>query len=165
MTSEHSKPRHLGRYRLVTTLSLSGALFAILIACGLFVLTSRRMTPGDAYARLVGMQPDTIELNLPQHTMLTSVTLQDVTDHNNELAQVDDWLLHPAESHKLKGNLFVFENVLDETGQIAIKLGPLPEIRTVQSNWDLIIVSKKEGGFTAKLREDGASGIGKLDEK
>ncbi len=155
MTSDHSKPGRIGLYRLVTTLSLSSTLFAILIVCVLFVLTSKRMTPGDAFASLVGSEPQTINLTLPQHTMLTSVTLLDVTDHNNELAQVDDWLLHPVESHKLKGNLFVFENVLDQTGKIAIKLGPLPEIRAVQSNWDLIIVSNQEGGFTAKLREDG----------
>jgi len=118
------------------------------------VLTSKRMTPGDAYARLTRPALLTTKLHLPQHTLLTSVSFKDVTDDHNELVQEQDWLLHPTESHELSGNLFVFENVLDQTGQIAVKLGPLPSMRAVKSNWDLRVHADKQGGYQAELRED-----------
>ncbi|MFG0249852.1 MAG: hypothetical protein ACF8OB_13270 [Phycisphaeraceae bacterium JB051] len=117
-------------------------------------ITSKRMLPSKLYARLVNTQIKTIDLTLPQHTMLTAVTLKDVTDEHNELVQVEDWLLHPVEKYTLKGNLFVFENVLDQTGKIAVKLGPLPEIRAVTSDWDVWVSANENGGYTAKLRDD-----------
>jgi alpha-galactosidase len=154
MTSDQSRTTRVRLHRWVTTLSLSSTLLVILIAVGLFVMTTKRMSPGDAYARLMNAPIQTIVLPLTQHTMLTAVTFEDVTDHHNELVQVDDWLLHPTENHKLKGNLFIFENVLDQTGKIAMKLGPLPEIRAVKSDWDVAVSTNEHGGYTARLRDD-----------
>ena len=52
-------------------------------------------------------------VKLPQHVLLTAVILRDRTDRYNELVQEQRWMLHPCEKLTLKGNLFVFENVLD----------------------------------------------------
>jgi alpha-galactosidase len=96
------------------------------------------------------------QLHLAQHTRLTAVSFEDRTDVFNELAHERHWLLHRSEKLTLKGNLFVFENVLDASGQIAIKCGPLPPMRGVQSPWDVKVFAAKEDGFTAELVEDQA---------
>lgn len=95
-------------------------------------------------------------LNLHQHTRLTAVTFEDRTDGANELVHQQHWLLHPSEKLTLKGNLFVFEHVLDQSGIIAIKLGPLPAMRGIPSEWDVKIAAAGDNGFTAMLAEDQA---------
>jgi alpha-galactosidase len=135
-------------------MSMTGCLLAILVAVGLYILTSKRMTPGDAYARLTRTPPITTKLHVSQHTLLTAVEFKDVTDQFNELVQEREWLLHPAEPLTLRGNLFVLENVLDHSGQIALKLGPLPTMRAIKSDWDLQVYADKQGGYHVQLRED-----------
>ena len=92
-------------------------------------------------------------LSLPQHTRLLAVSLEDRTDRCNELVHVQRWLLHPSEKLQLNGNLFVFENMLDGSGNIAMKLAPLPAARGVQSQWDLRVFASQEG-YTAELFDD-----------
>lgn len=93
-------------------------------------------------------------LTLPQHTRLTAVKLRDKTDVYNELAQEAIWLLHPSENLQLQGNLFIFENTITQSGQIAIKLGPLPAYRGVPCEWDVKTTHQGNDGFTALLFDD-----------
>lgn len=95
-------------------------------------------------------------LTLAQHTRLIAVTFLDRTDKFNELVHEQHWLLHPSEKLSLTGNLFVFENVLNQSGQIAVKLAPLPPMRGVASEWDVKITPYGNDGFTASLNDDKA---------
>jgi alpha-galactosidase len=92
-------------------------------------------------------------LVLSQHVLLTAVMLKDRTDAFNELVQEQRWMLHPCEKLTVAGNLFVFENVLDQTGQIAVKLGPLPQWRGVQSQWDIHVAANDKDGYIATLND------------
>ncbi len=74
----------------------------------------------------------------PLHLRLTQVTLQDQTDHHNELVFEKEWLLHPSETTlMLPGCLFYVEDVLTGTGLIFLKEAPLPAARPVASRHDL----------------------------
>ena len=96
------------------------------------------------------------KIQLAQHTRLSAVSFLDRTDVFNELVHEQHWLLHRLEKLTLTGNLFVFENVLNQSGKIAIKLGPIPSMRGVQSQWDIKVTPNANNGFTASLNDDKA---------
>lgn len=86
-----------------------------------------------------------------QHLRLTQVTLQDQTDHFNELVHTREWLLHPSEKIELAGNLFVIENMLTGAGRILVKLEPLPHARPVRLATDLRVTPRADTGFDFTL--------------
>lgn len=75
----------------------------------------------------------------PKHLQLTQVELVDQTDINNELVHEKSWLLHPSQSLELQGNLFFLEEPVGGNGLIFIKLAPLPAVRPVACQADLIV--------------------------
>ncbi len=93
-------------------------------------------------------------IDLPQHVRMTAVTLQDRSDACNELVHRRHWLLHPSEIVEARGNLFVFENILDQSGIIVIKQAALPEWRAVPSDWDVRVEANKPTGFRVCLHDD-----------
>ncbi len=83
------------------------------------------------------------------------IILAGMTDRHNELVQEREWLLHPAEIPlSLCGNLFVIENLVDQSGFILIKQAPLPSARPVPLTGDLQVTSGQECGFQFSLYED-----------
>jgi len=105
---------------------------------------------------------DTLDslLLAPLHLRLTQVTLQDQTDHHNELAFEKEWLLHPSESSlTLSGCLFYVEEVLTGAGLIFLKEAPLPATCPVSSPYDLQVLSGERrftfAGNGAKSGEEG----------
>jgi alpha-galactosidase len=76
----------------------------------------------------------------PKHVRIRQVELMDRTDQHNELVFEREWLLQPNESDlSLKGNLFVIEDALTESGLIFVKNAPLPASRPVQCQFDLMV--------------------------
>lgn len=76
----------------------------------------------------------------PPHLRLTQITLHDQTDRHNELVHEREWLLHTNEGPlALEGNLFVVENVLTRAGLVFLKHAPLPAIRPVKNDHDLLV--------------------------
>ena len=91
------------------------------------------------------------------HLKLTQVILNDATDHNDELVQENEWLLHPNEGRiSLTGNLFLLEDALDQSGHIFIKRAPLPSSRPIPSGCDFRVVPHRNGGATAFMYENGS---------
>ncbi len=73
----------------------------------------------------------------PGRFRLIQAILRDQTDGHSELGGQNEWLLHPSEELKLRGNAFALENVLDGTGTAFLKLAPLPDSRSTPSDWDV----------------------------
>jgi alpha-galactosidase len=88
------------------------------------------------------------------HLRLTQVVLQDQTDVHNELVQTREWLLHPAETVELEGNLFVLENVLTGEGRVLLRLEPLPHARAVRRPVDLRVRPLPGGGVEVTVFGD-----------
>lgn len=83
---------------------------------------------------------------IPGRFRLTQVVLHDQTDAHAELVQQHEWLLHPSNGElRLRGNLFVLEDVLTECGTLFVKLAPLPDSRATPSDWDVRV--GREGDF------------------
>lgn len=100
-----------------------------------------------------GSAGQTIEFHSP-HIRLTQVILHDATDHNNELVQTKQWLLHPREGTlKLSGNLFLVEEQLTDKGTLFIKQAPLPGARPTASDYDLKVTHMSAGGYAMTLPE------------
>jgi alpha-galactosidase len=77
----------------------------------------------------------------PPHLKLRQVEFWDQTDRHNELVFEKEWLLHPNEGKLgLRGNVFVLENTLDDSGLVLIKHAPLPHVRPVRSELDLLVM-------------------------
>ncbi len=82
----------------------------------------------------------------PGHFRLIQVNLRDQTDAHAELVQECQWLLHPSDGElRLRGNVFVLENVLNGDGTVFVKLAPLPDMRATPSEWD--VRAQRDGGF------------------
>ncbi|WP_269522201.1 alpha-galactosidase [Coraliomargarita parva] len=97
-----------------------------------------------------------LELTSP-HLKLIQVVLNDATDHNNELVQENEWLLHPNEGKiALTGNLFLIEDSLNQTGHIFIKRAPLPGSRTIPSGCDFKVTPQRGGETTVLMYENGS---------
>ncbi len=88
-------------------------------------------------------------LTMPgEHLRLCQVQLYDQTDHVNELVNERSWLLHPSERElRLRGNLFVIEDILPRTGWIAVRRAPLPHARSDEDVPDLLLRAMKGRGF------------------
>ncbi len=82
----------------------------------------------------------------PGRFRLIQVQLHDQTDACAELVQENEWLLHPSQAEmRLQGNVFVVENVVDESGSVFIKFAPLPAARATPGEWDVLV--HKNGAF------------------
>lgn len=105
----------------------------------------------------VGCQ-DLLELAHP-HLKLRQVEFWDQTDRYNELMFEKEWLLHPNEAkHRLQGNVFVLEDPLTESGFVYIKHGPLPHVRPVKIDADLLVDGS--GATFLRRKEDPPYGPG-----
>lgn len=94
----------------------------------------------------------------PGHFRLMQAVLYDQTDGHAELLQENEWLLHPSEELKLRGNAFALENTLDGSGTVWLKLAPLPESRAHPGAWDIHI--GRNGSFELN-RADGYAWVSK----
>ncbi|HEX8834363.1 MAG TPA: alpha-galactosidase, partial [Abditibacteriaceae bacterium] len=94
----------------------------------------------------------------PSHLCLTQVDFFDQTDVHTELVQEREWRLHRNERsalRALRGNLFVWQDVLTGHGLIYLKHAALPDARPNKSDADLSV--RGEGGkFVCTLRGHGA---------
>lgn len=89
-----------------------------------------------------------------QHLRLTQVILADGSDQNNELVLERQWLLHPSNGTlSLSGNLFLLEDLAQESGRLFIKRAPLPGARPIPSACDLQVVPDKGCGFKLSLMQ------------
>lgn len=84
------------------------------------------------------------------HFRLIQFVLRDQTDGRAELYGEQEWLLHPSEELKLRGNAFALENTLDGSSTVFLKLAPLPDARATPSDFDLR--ARREG--TLELNQD-----------
>lgn len=74
----------------------------------------------------------------PGHTLLIQATLRDQTDHNSELLQENEWLMHPSQREiSLRGNAFALEDTLSHSGTVFLKLAAGPQARASKSEWDV----------------------------
>jgi len=89
---------------------------------------------------------------LPQHVRFTAVGLMDQTDRHNELVHERVYLLHPAQALKLRGNLFVAEDLLASRGWVFVKEAPLPHARATASDCD-IEVAPESAGYVVTLHD------------
>lgn len=104
-------------------------------------------TDPSAHSLIAETHPTDPEILFPgRHFRLTAVTLSDGSDLRNELVQESEWLLHPNETLRLRGNLFCLE--LLETAQQVILLlpEPLPHARPEPSEVDLTVVLDRHTG-------------------
>ena len=71
-------------------------------------------------------------------TRLIQVVLRDQSDARAELVEENEWLLMTCEAETLlQGNVFVLEDIVEESGTIFVKLAPLPHARAIKSEWDV----------------------------
>jgi alpha-galactosidase len=90
----------------------------------------------------------------PQHLKLTQVVLHDTTDMYNELAQENQWLLHPNEAQiPLIGNLFFLEDSISNCGLIFLKEAPLPHARPIKNTLDFRVHGKANFSSAIKVAE------------
>lgn len=86
------------------------------------------------------------------HLHLIQVVLRDGTDACQELVSEREWLLHPSEKNlALKGNLFILESRIKETGSILIRTAPLPHGRHSRISADLRAAPDGRGGWNLYL--------------
>lgn len=76
------------------------------------------------------------EIVLPTHATIWAVRFADQTDANNTLVQLDQYLLHPSDRPRWRGNLLVVRRSDGSGGWVAVKAGPLPGARAVPSEAD-----------------------------
>jgi alpha-galactosidase len=73
----------------------------------------------------------------PRHLKLIHPELRDQTDGHAELVLQHEYLLHPCERNlRLRGNIFVVEDVLSGRGLVWIKFAPLPHARPHPDTFD-----------------------------
>ena len=74
----------------------------------------------------------------PGRTRLIQAVFRDQSDVRAELVEENEWLLMTCEAETLlQGNVFVLEDIVEESGTVFVKLAPLPHARATKSDWDV----------------------------